>query len=66
MTVQTFSASGIRWDLGDLFSAHDDPRLQASLADCLARAQGFAQRYRDTICLPGGPDPSTSWLPSGN
>ncbi len=58
MTIQTFSAAGIRWDLGDLFASHDDPRIQATLADVLERAHGFAQRYRDTIRVPGGPDPT--------
>lgn len=57
MTTQTFSATGVRWDPGDLFVAHDDPRIQATLADCLVRAQAFAQRYRDTIRVSGGPDP---------
>lgn len=57
MTTQTFSASGVRWDLGDLFASHDDPRIQASLEDCLARAHAFAQRYRDTIRVAGGPGP---------
>lgn len=58
MTVQTFSASGVRWDLGDLFASQDDPRIETTLADCLARAQTFAGRYRDTIRVSGGPDPS--------
>lgn len=57
MTTHRFSATGIRWDLGDLFASPDDPRIEATLGECLARAQAFAQRYRDTIRVPGGPSP---------
>ena len=57
MTNQTLSAVGVRWDLGDLFASHEDPRIQATLADCHARAEAFAQRYRGTINVPGGPEP---------
>ena len=31
------SAEGVQWDLSDLFSAHDDPRIDAALNDCRAR-----------------------------
>ena len=57
MTIQTLSAVGVRWDLSDLFASHDDPRIQDTLADCRARAQAFAQRYRGTINIAGGPEP---------
>ncbi len=57
MTNPSYSSVGVRWDLADLFVGHDDPRLQATLADCQARAQAFAQRYRDTIDVPDGPAP---------
>jgi oligoendopeptidase F len=53
--AETFSSKGVRWDLGDLFVSHDDPRIEAILADCRARAAGFAQRYRSTIHIAGGP-----------
>jgi len=43
------SAEGIRWDLSDLFSSHDDPRIEATLDDCRAEAEGFALRYRGKI-----------------
>jgi oligoendopeptidase F len=43
------SAEGIRWDLSDLFSSHDDPRIEGSLDDCRAEAEGFALRYRGKI-----------------
>src|SRR5262249_658487 len=43
------SAEGIRWDLSDLFSSHDDPRIEATLDDCRGEAEGFALRYRGKI-----------------
>ncbi len=57
MTNQSYSSVGVRWDLADLFLAHDDPRLQTTLTDCQARAEAFAQRYRNTIDVSGGPAP---------
>jgi len=36
---QTFRATGVRWDLSDLFASPDDPRLAATLRD-LAEACG--------------------------
>ncbi|HEY1372852.1 MAG TPA: M3 family oligoendopeptidase, partial [Candidatus Binatia bacterium] len=43
------SAEGIRWDLSDLFSAYDDPRIEATLDDCRTEAEGFALRYRGKV-----------------
>ena len=40
------SAEGIRWDLSDLFTAHDDPQIETTLNDCRARAEKFAERFR--------------------
>jgi len=57
VSTQTFSATGVRWDLGDLFASHDDPRIEASLADCHKRAEAFADRYRGRIAVAGGPGP---------
>jgi oligoendopeptidase F len=51
------SAEGIRWDLSDLFSSHDDGRMNAVLDDCLKRAEGFSALFRGTISRPGGPAP---------
>ena len=55
--MATNSAAGIRWDLNDLFSAHDDPRIEETLTDCRARAEKFSNRLRETIHVPGGPPP---------
>ena len=43
------SAHGITWDLSDLFSSYEDPRIDATLKDCQARAEAFAKRYRGRI-----------------
>ena len=53
----TNSAEGIRWDLSDLFAAHNDPRLEAALNDCLSRAKSFSTLFRGTIHTPSGPAP---------
>jgi oligoendopeptidase F len=50
--MSTSSAEGIRWDLNDLFSAHDDPRIEATLNDCHARAEAFAARFRPVMEHP--------------
>lgn len=54
-SVMRSSAQGITWDLSDLFSSHDDPRIEAILSGCRDRAVTFQRRFRDTISLPAGP-----------
>jgi len=49
------SAQGVAWDLSDLYSGVDDPRLTQDLETALARAQKFEQAYRGKIDTPGGP-----------
>ncbi|MBL8797829.1 MAG: M3 family oligoendopeptidase [Planctomycetia bacterium] len=49
------SASGIRWDLDDLYRGLDDARLEADLSDGLRRARAFEQTYRGQINTPTGP-----------
>ena len=46
------SAEGIRWNLSDLFAAADDPQIEATLADCRARAEAFAKRVRPFMQNP--------------
>ncbi len=43
------SADGITWDLSDLFSSYKDPRIDATLLECRAHAEAFAQRFRGRI-----------------
>ncbi|MFQ5656441.1 MAG: M3 family oligoendopeptidase [Candidatus Methylomirabilales bacterium] len=55
MQSTPLSATGVVWDLSDLYTAHDDPRIQETLHSIQERAETFAQRYRGTIQVPGGP-----------
>jgi oligoendopeptidase F len=49
------SATGITWDLSDLFTGHDDPTIEQELTRGRERAEAFAARFRGTINVPGGP-----------
>ena len=46
------SAAGIRWNLSDLFKAHDDARIEKSLNDCRSRAKKFAECFRTAMDNP--------------
>jgi hypothetical protein len=46
------SADGIRWNLNDLFSSHDDPGIGQTLDDCRARAERFSRQFRDRLENP--------------
>jgi len=46
------SAAGIRWDLNDLYAGHDDPRIDATLNECYAKAERFAGRFRPLMQNP--------------
>ena len=50
--MSTNSAAGIRWDLADLYSAHDDPDIETTLNDCRARAEKFAGQFRPLLQDP--------------
>jgi oligoendopeptidase F len=50
--MTTNSAAGIRWNLSDLYTAHDDPKIDNTLADCQARAERFAERFRPLMQNP--------------
>ncbi|MPZ78152.1 MAG: M3 family oligoendopeptidase [Deltaproteobacteria bacterium] len=50
--MATNSAEGISWDLTDLFSSYDDPRIEATLNECRARAEAFAGQFRSRIEQP--------------
>jgi oligoendopeptidase F len=52
-------ATGITWDLSDLFAGADDPRLWQTLDAVKADGEAFAARYRGLIAVPGGPDAAT-------
>ncbi len=59
MAVPTSSAAGIRWDLSDLYSGADDPRLSADLDRVTQEAEAFAAAYRGKIATPEGPSVET-------
>jgi oligoendopeptidase F len=44
--------TNVAWDLSDLFSGVDDPRIDETLSSVLARAKAFAERYRGKIDNP--------------
>jgi oligoendopeptidase F len=43
----------LSWDLSDLYEGIDDPRIDQTLDECLARAKSFANRYRGNINREG-------------
>ena len=43
------SAAGIRWDLGDLYQAVDDPAIARHQAEALAGARAFEGEYRGRV-----------------
>ncbi len=50
--MATSSAEGIKWDLSDIFAAHDDPRIDLTINDCRARAERFADCFRSAMQRP--------------
>lgn len=40
------SAAGIVWNLSDLYTGPDDPKIDADLAECERRCTAFAETYR--------------------
>jgi len=54
---QTSTAKGVAWNLADLYSGVDDPRITHDLEMALHRAQAFEQTYRGKIAVEGGPSP---------
>jgi oligoendopeptidase F len=45
----TNTATGVTWDLGDLYKNLDDPALEQDLAKALKRAKAFEKKYRGRI-----------------
>ncbi|HEX5269086.1 MAG TPA: M3 family oligoendopeptidase [Gemmataceae bacterium] len=57
MTQMTSSADDVAWDLGDLYSGPDDPRLAHDLDEARRRAEAFESAYRGKIATENGPAP---------
>lgn len=51
------SATGVAWDLADLYRGPDDPALHADLDAATERAAAFAAKYRGTVNVTDGPAP---------
>ncbi len=55
MASSTTTSPAMTWDLSDLFAGPEDPRIAETLDQVTKDAEAFAQRYRGTIEVPGGP-----------
>ena len=55
--TETKSASSMTWDLSELFSGPDDPRIDQAIERATKASEAFAATYRGTIDVPGGPSP---------
>ena len=49
MNTKTTGAENVRWDLGELFSGLDDPRITTVLTESRSRAEAFVKQYRDKL-----------------
>jgi oligoendopeptidase F len=50
--VSTFESPKVHWKLDDLFSGMNDPKIEATLAAQMKRAEAFASKYRGKISTP--------------
>lgn len=46
------SSAGIVWNLGDLYGAVDDPKIEADLQECTVRCTAFSDRNRALFASP--------------
>jgi oligoendopeptidase F len=60
MTATDLHVAGVTWNLAALYAGVDDPALERDLDAALTRARAFAERYRGTINVPGGP--AADWI----
>lgn len=49
MTTSTSSATGVQWNLQDLYRSIDDPALQGDMDQARQRAKAFSEKYRGKI-----------------
>ena len=54
-TTNDAVAQGITWDLSDLYGAYDDPQIAADVERLRSEAAAFADTYRGTVDVEGGP-----------
>jgi oligoendopeptidase F len=48
-TEKLVKAKEIRWDISDLYTRHDDTRVETDLKEAVAHAEKFAEHYRGKI-----------------
>ena len=56
MAATSVETCDVRWDLSDLFSSIDDPRIEATIESASKTADDFADKYRGRM---GSADPAT-------
>ena len=49
MHTAELKAEGVRWNLGELYSGPEDPRLETDFSDARRRAEEFARAYRGKL-----------------
>src|SRR5215510_6854333 len=49
MNTSGLKAEGTQWDLSELYSGPEDPRIETDLAETQRRAEAFAHTYRGKI-----------------
>ncbi|MCF7921928.1 MAG: M3 family oligoendopeptidase [Candidatus Marinimicrobia bacterium] len=49
MSTQTTGAENVRWDLSELFSGLDDPKIETVLSESRQKAEGFVKQYRGKL-----------------
>jgi oligoendopeptidase F len=49
MSTTEIKAEGVRWDLSELYSGPDDPRIEDDFANARRLAEGFAENYRGKL-----------------
>ncbi len=54
-TTNDAVAQGITWDLSDLYGAYADPRIASDVERLRSEAAAFADTYRGTVDVEGGP-----------
>jgi len=48
-TEKLMKAKNVQWNISDLYTRHDDPRIETDLQEAVARAEKFAENYRGKI-----------------
>ncbi|MBT3229046.1 MAG: hypothetical protein HN355_08195, partial [Candidatus Marinimicrobia bacterium] len=49
MSTQATGAENVRWDLSELFSGLDDPKIDSVLSDSRQQAELFVEQYRGKL-----------------